>query len=60
MAYSAGSSQKDHCGGYLLSQNHGVVAGTADHAVRLATYASHCAIYFADEKFVHFDGALVE
>ena len=60
VAYSSRSSQKDHCHGNFLGQDHGVVAGAADHAVRLASSLSHGFFDLVDKKRVHIYRRLAE
>ncbi len=50
VADSARSSQKDHGGRNFLGQDHRVMSGAADHAVRFASGLPDRLFDFIDEK----------
>jgi hypothetical protein len=53
VADSAGGPQKNHCSGNFIGEDHGVVAGTTGHAVRLAACAADGFLNLIDEKRIH-------
>ena len=53
MTDTAGSSQKDHRGGNLFRQNHGIVTRAANHAMCFATRLLRGLLDLIRQKWIH-------
>src|SRR2546427_13217982 len=57
---AARCAQKNHCDGNFFREDHGIVARTAGHPVRLTTSASNGLFDLIGQELIHGDRSLVE
>src|SRR6266705_7037767 len=57
---AARCAQKNHCGRNFFREDHGIVASTAGHPVRLATSPSNGLFDLIGQELVHGDRSLIE
>ena len=60
MTDTPGSPQEDHGRRDLFRHNHGIMPGSADHALGHATGLAHCVLNFIDKKGIQEHGLLVK